>query len=112
MEKKNMELYVHIPFCQQKCLYCDFLSAPADEKTQTRYVQTLIKEIKSLQQQSVELEYKGDLKYKEIDKEIEIKVKHLNNKPIYQEYLRRMDQFNDILSQSSSTIEKYINTKI
>ena len=26
--KKDLELYLHIPFCRQKCRYCDFLSAP------------------------------------------------------------------------------------
>ena len=24
--KRNLSLYIHIPFCVQKCLYCDFLS--------------------------------------------------------------------------------------
>lgn len=36
-----MELYVHIPFCVRKCEYCDFLSAPADERLQNRYVGAL-----------------------------------------------------------------------
>lgn len=43
--KETLALYVHVPFCVQKCLYCDFLSAPADEDTQTRYVQALIREL-------------------------------------------------------------------
>lgn len=45
MEKKELELYLHIPFCVRKCAYCDFLSAPADEKTRREYVYTLIQEI-------------------------------------------------------------------
>lgn len=44
--KKEMQLYVHIPFCMKKCAYCDFLSAPADEKTQKYYVAALLQEIK------------------------------------------------------------------
>lgn len=43
--KKELELYLHIPFCVKKCAYCDFLSAPADEKTRQEYVDTLIQEI-------------------------------------------------------------------
>ena len=40
-----MELYIHIPFCERKCNYCDFLSAPANEVTQKAYVNQLIEEI-------------------------------------------------------------------
>ncbi len=45
MEKKELELYIHIPFCVKKCDYCDFLSFPADSRTQRRYVDALQKEI-------------------------------------------------------------------
>lgn len=43
---KELELYVHIPFCVQKCAYCDFLSAPADETLRQEYADVLIQEIK------------------------------------------------------------------
>lgn len=42
---KNLELYVHIPFCFKKCAYCDFLSFSCDEKTQIAYADALIREI-------------------------------------------------------------------
>ncbi len=42
---KKLALYIHVPFCVQKCLYCDFLSATADEKVQRRYVDSLIREM-------------------------------------------------------------------
>lgn len=45
MAKKELELYLHIPFCVKKCEYCDFLSFPADESTQEAYVEALKKEI-------------------------------------------------------------------
>lgn len=45
-EYKPLSIYIHIPFCLQKCLYCDFLSAPADGKIQEEYVNCLIQEIK------------------------------------------------------------------
>jgi oxygen-independent coproporphyrinogen-3 oxidase len=45
MEK--LGLYLHIPFCASKCAYCDFLSGPAGKEEQARYVEALIKEIKS-----------------------------------------------------------------
>ena len=45
MMDKTLELYVHIPFCVKKCSYCDFLSFPADERTQGIYVEALLREI-------------------------------------------------------------------
>ncbi len=45
MEKKPLELYIHIPFCIKKCGYCDFLSMPADEDTRRHYVNVLLQEI-------------------------------------------------------------------
>lgn len=45
MQKKELELYIHIPFCVKKCNYCDFLSFSADEDTQHKYVEALNREI-------------------------------------------------------------------
>ena len=45
--KKELELYLHIPFCVRKCAYCDFLSGPSDDKIIEKYVEILIKEIKA-----------------------------------------------------------------
>ncbi len=42
---KELELYIHIPFCVKKCNYCDFLSAPADEQSQAAYMEGLKREI-------------------------------------------------------------------
>lgn len=39
-------LYVHIPFCVRKCLYCDFLSFPASVGEQKEYCAALRKELK------------------------------------------------------------------
>ena len=45
--KKDLGLYLHIPFCIQKCGYCDFLSAPAGREEREAYVQALEIEIRS-----------------------------------------------------------------
>ncbi len=45
-EKKQLELYLHIPFCQEKCRYCDFLSAPAQEEVKESYIKALHEEIR------------------------------------------------------------------
>lgn len=44
--KKVLSIYIHIPFCVQKCAYCDFLSAPAAGKVQEQYLHRLMQEIK------------------------------------------------------------------
>lgn len=44
-EKKPLALYIHIPFCRQKCLYCDFLSGRASELEKEAYVKKLLEEI-------------------------------------------------------------------
>ncbi|MBQ6844754.1 MAG: radical SAM family heme chaperone HemW [Agathobacter sp.] len=42
---KNLELYIHIPFCVKKCAYCDFLSFSCDKEIQLAYADALIREI-------------------------------------------------------------------
>jgi oxygen-independent coproporphyrinogen-3 oxidase len=40
-------IYIHIPFCLQKCLYCDFASFPQQSrKTMAKYTDRLCQEIK------------------------------------------------------------------
>lgn len=49
IRNRELELYIHIPFCVRKCAYCDFLSGPADDKTIESYVEALIRELKAHQ---------------------------------------------------------------
>ena len=43
---KEIGLYMHIPFCKQKCLYCDFNSYVCNNDKVQSYIDALIKEIK------------------------------------------------------------------
>ena len=45
MNKKELGIYVHIPFCKQKCYYCDFISYPNLCNEIPQYIESLIKEI-------------------------------------------------------------------
>src|SRR3990172_10520619 len=38
-------LYIHIPFCIKKCIYCDFFSVPYDETLALRYITAVTQEI-------------------------------------------------------------------
>ena len=44
-QKKPLGLYVHIPFCKSKCLYCDFYSLPSAEENMDRYVSALCRHL-------------------------------------------------------------------
>ena len=40
-----VSLYLHFPFCERKCRYCDFLSGPAGDETREEYIGLLCREI-------------------------------------------------------------------
>lgn len=46
IKKKELGIYIHIPFCVSKCIYCDFLSMPVNDETKALYVNSLCEEIK------------------------------------------------------------------
>lgn len=42
---REIGIYVHIPFCRQKCKYCDFVSFAGKEEWKEKYVDCLLQEI-------------------------------------------------------------------
>ena len=51
--KKELGLYVHIPFCRQKCAYCDFPSFAGRENLMEAYVGRLVAEMKEKRDPSI-----------------------------------------------------------
>ena len=47
MQEKELGIYIHIPFCKQKCYYCDFVSFSNKGEYIEKYVETLEREIDS-----------------------------------------------------------------
>ena len=45
--KKDIGLYIHIPFCKKKCNYCDFVSFSDKDSLIEKYKEAIIKEIKN-----------------------------------------------------------------
>lgn len=46
MDKNEIGIYIHIPFCMKKCFYCDFVSYANKEDMIEKYIKALEKEIK------------------------------------------------------------------
>lgn len=44
--RNSFGIYIHIPFCKQKCYYCDFVSFAKKEEMIEQYINALKKEIK------------------------------------------------------------------
>ena len=45
MRKQQWGLYIHIPFCRQKCFYCDFPSFAGRERYEADYTNALCREL-------------------------------------------------------------------
>ena len=45
MENKELGIYIHIPFCKQKCYYCDFVSFSNKQSLVESYIEAVKKEI-------------------------------------------------------------------
>ena len=56
---KNVALYIHIPFCKQKCLYCDFPSLAGKEDCMLDYATALAKEIDSIKDKKIKTIFIG-----------------------------------------------------
>ena len=56
--RKILGIYIHIPFCKDKCYYCDFVSFKNIEKRQEEYVKCLIKEIENVKWNEINKKYK------------------------------------------------------
>ena len=57
MNKKDLGIYIHIPFCKEKCYYCDFISFKNIENKEKDYLECLLKEIKSKKWNEINQKY-------------------------------------------------------
>lgn len=55
----NRGLYIHIPFCKQKCAYCDFYSFSATDEQKQKYLFALIEELDKYKNYAVDTLYIG-----------------------------------------------------
>src|ERR1700676_5550581 len=48
---KHAGVYIHIPFCRSRCSYCDFATGMYQAALATRYVQAIVKEVETWQEE-------------------------------------------------------------
>ena len=59
--KKELEIYIHIPFCVRKCAYCDFLSGEGNQEEIDMYVEALLSEIRGVPKSKISLSLFGNV---------------------------------------------------
>ena len=52
-------LYIHIPFCKQKCKYCDFVSFQRMEDTADKYIDALKREAEQYKGEKIDTIFIG-----------------------------------------------------
>jgi len=55
----TLSLYIHIPFCSRKCLFCSFVIAVGQEHRREEYVKALINEMKNNEGRRIKTIYLG-----------------------------------------------------
>lgn len=78
---KEIGIYIHIPFCQSKCYYCDFVSFEGKENLVDKYIENLMVELKL---------------YKELVKDSEVKTIFIGGgtpSHIDSNYIKRIMEF-------------------
>ena len=52
-------LYIHIPFCKSKCVYCDFYSLPRSESRMDAYVSALTPQLAAWRESAADCSWHG-----------------------------------------------------
>ena len=60
---KPLGIYIHIPFCKSKCIYCDFYSLPRAERQMDGYVSALCRHLEESASGSLSTSYWVDTVY-------------------------------------------------
>ncbi|MBN2453118.1 MAG: radical SAM family heme chaperone HemW [Candidatus Omnitrophica bacterium] len=46
----SISLYIHIPFCRRKCLYCDFFSVIYEPRAAASYIDVIMRQIEAIEE--------------------------------------------------------------
>ena len=108
MHNDMIGLYIHIPFCRQKCFYCDFFSTKYDTDLADKYIDSLIKHSQKFKNKKINSIYIGGGTPSALSsKQIQKLLLSLNN--IFN--LSRLKEFTFELNPESISKEKLIILK-
>lgn len=62
-QPRPLGLYLHIPFCKERCSYCDFLTFAHAEEWQNAYIEALCREMETLSRRGFFIPYEVDTIY-------------------------------------------------
>ncbi|MDO5569102.1 MAG: YlbF family regulator [bacterium] len=104
IDKLTDKLFTSI---KQSSEYKNYLKA-RKKVDNNMHIISLLTTIKKMQQEATKKEYKKDIGYKIIDKEINKLKEELDNNVLYQDYLTKKEELNNMLSMIVDIINKYV----
>ena len=75
---KEVALYIHIPFCKQKCFYCDFPSYARKDDLMSDYIEALLIELKEKIKEYKSLAFRKHLNNDEKARRAELRIELKN----------------------------------
>jgi len=71
-------LYIHIPFCNSICKYCDFVRFVSNEQTKHKYIQKIVKQINTIKNKMKSIYIGGGTPNSLSNKDLELLLSSLN----------------------------------
>ena len=108
MNKKELGIYIHIPFCKQKCYYCDFISFANKNNKVDEYIEALRREINcyNLKDYNVTTIYIGGGTPSYINGEYIVEILKQLKEKIYNECNKNLDEIEITIEVNPGTVNR------
>lgn len=108
MNKKELGIYIHIPFCKQKCYYCDFISFANKNNKVDEYIEALRREINcyNLKDYNVTTIYIGGGTPSYINSEYIVEILKQLKEKIYNECDKSFDEIEITIEVNPGTVNR------
>ena len=108
MSKKELGIYIHIPFCKQKCYYCDFISFANKNKKVDEYIQAIKSEINchNFKDYNVTTIYIGGGTPSYIDSKYIVEILKQLKKKVIEECNKKFDEIEVTIEVNPGTVDR------